>query len=55
MLQFVAEDLIQFEERTGEWRRSFLAALLASVDTVLPFTVGVGLGGGQQPSLRTRF
>lgn len=41
VLQFVAEDLTQFEERTGDWRRSFLAALLTSVDTVFPFLVKV--------------
>lgn len=41
VLQFVAEDITQFEERTGDWRRSFLAALLASVDTVFPALVKV--------------
>jgi hypothetical protein len=39
VLQFVSEDITQFEERGGEWKRSYLAALSASVDTVLPFLV----------------
>ncbi|KIY93591.1 hypothetical protein MNEG_14370 [Monoraphidium neglectum] len=39
VLQFVAEDIMQFEDRTGDWRRSFLSALLASVDTVFPALV----------------
>jgi hypothetical protein len=46
VLQFMAEDITQFEERTGDWRRSFLAALLGSVDAVLPFLVQVRVGGG---------
>jgi hypothetical protein len=46
VLQFVAEDLTQFEERAGEWRRSFLSALVASVDSVFPFLVKVGGGLG---------
>jgi hypothetical protein len=48
VLQFVAEDITQFEERAGEWRRSFLSALVASVDSVFPFLVKVGgqEGGG---------
>ncbi len=39
VLQFVCEDLTQFEERGGEWRRAYLAALLASVDVAVPFAV----------------
>uniref|UniRef100_A0A383WPV4 Uncharacterized protein n=1 Tax=Tetradesmus obliquus TaxID=3088 RepID=A0A383WPV4_TETOB len=39
VLQFVSEDLTQFEERGGEWKRNFLSALLTSVEQVLPFIV----------------
>jgi hypothetical protein len=39
VLQFVSEDITQFEERGGEWKRNYLAALSSSVDTVLPFLV----------------
>ncbi|KAF6261995.1 armadillo-type protein [Scenedesmus sp. NREL 46B-D3] len=39
VLQFVSEDLTQFEERGGEWKRNYLSALLASVEQVLPFIV----------------
>eukprot|EP00878_Enallax_costatus_P020732 GHUV01021924.1.p1 GENE.GHUV01021924.1~~GHUV01021924.1.p1 ORF type:complete len:211 (+),score=42.84 GHUV01021924.1:174-806(+) len=39
VMQFVSEDITQFEERGGEWKRSYLSALLASVETVLPFVV----------------
>lgn len=44
VLQFVSEDLTQFEQRGGDWKRNFLSALLASVDTVLPFVVKVSIG-----------
>lgn len=41
VLQYITEDITQFEERTGEWKRKFLAALLASSERVLPFVVEV--------------
>jgi hypothetical protein len=44
VLQFVGEDLTQYEERAGDWKRQWLAALLASVEQVLPFLVEVGGG-----------
>lgn len=39
VLQFVSEDITQFEERGGDWKRSYLSALLQSVETILLFVV----------------
>eukprot|EP00775_Hariotina_reticulata_P009038 gene9038-9209_t len=32
VLQFLSEDITQFEDRSGDWKRNYLSALLASVE-----------------------